>query len=521
MMRQPVKPQAQRGRQKAVTYTLASPTGGWNAKDQLADMPPLDAVKMENWFPGTSEVQIRRGARDWVNGFAPAPDSVFGYNGATVNKLFAANTSGIYDVTTDGAVGSVAVAATAGGWQTVNFATTGGSFLICVNGVDSMKQFDGTAWASITAISSPIAITGLATSSLTNVAAMANRLWFAVTNDISPWYLDVGAIGGTLTKFPLGAVFSKGGTLVAMLNWSVDGGSGPDDYSCFVTSEGQVAIYRGTDPSSSTTWSKVGVYDIGRPLGRRCLTKFGGDILVLTQTGIYPLSKSLLSASINRTATISSKIDLAFIAAAEIGEDLPGWDIAVYPAGSFIIVNVPTTALVTEQYVMNTVTNSWCKFTNWNLSSLCVFQRKLYFTSQRGVALAWQDSTDFNGGISADVIQAYNSFRNPSTTKLMTLIRPIITLQGDQQILVGLATDYRLPLSFSTTPLIDEVISSVWDVALWDQALWAGGPDVVQEWGFTNAYDFYAAAICLRITSAVETMSWTVTNLAFQTGGVL
>jgi hypothetical protein len=43
-----------------------------------------------------------------------------------------------------------------------------------------------------------------------------------------------------------------------------------DDYAAFITSEGQVAVYSGADPASSTTWSLVGVFDIGAPIGRRC-----------------------------------------------------------------------------------------------------------------------------------------------------------------------------------------------------------------------------------------------------------
>ena len=35
----------------ARTTSLASPIGGWNARDSLAEMNPLDAVQLVNFFP--------------------------------------------------------------------------------------------------------------------------------------------------------------------------------------------------------------------------------------------------------------------------------------------------------------------------------------------------------------------------------------------------------------------------------------------------------------------------------------
>jgi len=35
---------------RAVTASLPAPIGGWNARDSLAEMNPLDAVQMVNFF---------------------------------------------------------------------------------------------------------------------------------------------------------------------------------------------------------------------------------------------------------------------------------------------------------------------------------------------------------------------------------------------------------------------------------------------------------------------------------------
>ena len=41
--------------------SIAAPLGGWNARDALGAMDPLDAVTLQNWWPGTSSVILRFG----------------------------------------------------------------------------------------------------------------------------------------------------------------------------------------------------------------------------------------------------------------------------------------------------------------------------------------------------------------------------------------------------------------------------------------------------------------------------
>ena len=46
---------------RAITASMPAPIGGWNARDSLAEMNPLDAVVLENWYPTPTDVTLRKG----------------------------------------------------------------------------------------------------------------------------------------------------------------------------------------------------------------------------------------------------------------------------------------------------------------------------------------------------------------------------------------------------------------------------------------------------------------------------
>jgi hypothetical protein len=113
--------------------------------------------------------------------------------------------------------------------QTINFAAGGGNYLYTVNGVDPPQIYNGTVW------SVPV-ITGLSSADIIGVNAHKNRLWFTIVNSSDAYYLPVASIAGAAVKFPLGGLWNQGGFLMAMGTWSIDGGTGLDDYAVFISS---------------------------------------------------------------------------------------------------------------------------------------------------------------------------------------------------------------------------------------------------------------------------------------------
>lgn len=521
MIRQPAIKRASRGLKKASTYSLPPPVGGWNARDPLANMKETDAVILENWYPMASNVVLRKGCENWVTGFVSEPLTLLDWNGHSTEKLFAATSTDIYSVTSSGAVGASVATCTNGSFIHTNISVAGGTYLVAVNGVDKLKLYDGTTWLAVDGTTTP-AITGLATTSLSYVAVLKRRLWFVQKNSMSAWYLPTASIGGALTEFPLGEVFTLGGHLTGMASWTVDGGDGADDYTVFMSSKGQVAVYKGTDPASSSTFSKVGLFYIGEPLGLNCFAQYGGDLLILSQNGLFPMSKALQSATIDRAQSLTAKIDTAFTEAASLYGSNPGWAVCVFPQGSFVLVNVPISTYYSEQYVMNSITGAWCKFQGIYANDWLVFDKQLYFASLTKVAKAWTGTSDFGGSIQGNARQAYNYFRARGRQKHSALVRPTISTTGAVNLSLSLDADFS-DAAFSSVPAASASSGFEWDAsdALWDSAEWAPDSETSRNWSTVPCNPFFAAALGLQASSSDATISWSSTDFVYQLGGVL
>lgn len=498
----------------ATTASYPAPVGGLNARDSLAAMKPSDAVILENWYPNTTSVDIRKGYQNWVTGFANPVQTLMKYAPTTgAYKIFAASGTSFYDASITGSVGAAVVTGlTNAQWQYTNITTPGGSYLWCVNGQDNGKIYDGSTWADVS-------ISGVASNLIANVCVFGNRLYLIEKNKLKVWYLAVQSIAGAATAFDLSTIFPRGGYLMAMGSWSLDAGDGLDDHAVLVSSEGEVAVYSGYDPA---TWTKVGLFYIGRPLGRACLEKLGGDVLLLADQGIYPLSKALMSATVDRTVAVTDKIQKEISSLVTQYRNNFGWQMRVYPDQNQLWLNVPTapSTSTSVQYVMNTITGAWCKFTNMNANCWEVVGPSIYFGGQSTVCKAWNGQFDLTGQIQADALTAYSSFKRGAQLKYITLVQPSIVADGNPSILFGLNTDFlNRPISgsLSLNPLPS---SMVWGSMVWGSMVWGGSLQQLSTWQTVGAVAKYAA-IRLTIQANGSQVSWNETSYLYQLGGVL
>jgi hypothetical protein len=486
-MRIPVRTKARTRQQISRIVSMSAPVRGWNARDALANMKPGDAIKLVNWFPTTTDLVIRGGHTDHVDGLGGIARTLAIYNKADgTAEMYAATDGGIFNASSAGSAGSSVATSTNGYWQWENFGDGTNHWLIMVNGEDKPNYYNGSNWIAVDGQSSPaLDASGVASSEFVHVFVHKGRLFFIQRNSLNAWYADALAAGGTLNLLDFGPFAKKGGYLMAGGSWSVDSGDGPDDFAVFVTSEGEVLVYRGNDPSAAEDWSLVGVYELGKPLGRRCLVKYGGDLVLITQNGAFPLSSVLQSAVIDRRLAITDRIETAFNEAARVYGFNAGWEGIVYPARSAMLFNVPTQdGQGAKQYVMNTITKAWCEFCCWDAHCFAIFNGELYFGSDGEVRKAWDGTADGANAIIAEAKEAFQKY-GVESRKRLTLWRPILQVNGSLAFLAGLDIDFK------DTNIVGEALYTVtdgaqWDVSKWDEAYWAAALEVIKHWQSPN-----------------------------------
>lgn len=511
-------------RRVAETQSLPAPVGGWNARDSIAAMDPMDALKMENWFPTPADVRLRKGWAEHVTGIGDQVESLMPYNEADgTESLFAAAGSAFYDVSSSGAVGSAVVSGLSNArWQHVNFMNSSGTAYLCnFNGTDKPRYWEGSTWTAVDGVSTP-AITGVTTSNLDNPWIHKRRMWMIEVDTLSAWYLPVDAVGGAASKFDLSGLFKRGGSLVAGGTWTIDAGEGLDDYWVAVSSEGEVIAYTGTDPSSSSTWRIAGIWSIGEPLGKRCLMKYQGDLLIILRDGVMPLSAALQSSRVDPTVAITDKIRGHFTDVTDDAGSNFGWQILHYAGGDMLIVNVPVSeGSGQEQYAMNTITQTWGRFLDISANCWAIHNDEPYFGGDGVVGKFWGTGVlDDNGSqIKSDLKQAFSYFGDRGGLKRWTMIRPIFKANLNPNLTLGLNTDYDDDEP-SGAVTFSPLTFGEWDSAVWDSGIWGGGLQSLENWQSVNAFGT-SAALRMKLNGSGIEVRFQAADYVFERGGVI
>ena len=307
-----------------------------------------------------------------------------------------------------------------------------------------------------------------------------------------------------------------------MGTWTLDAGYGVDDFAIFVSSMGEIIVYQGTNPSDPTNWAMKGLWQMGQTFSRRCFFKWGGDILLLTQDGLVPLTAALQSTRLDPRINLTDKIFYAVsLACSEFGNNF-GWQINFLAEANMLILNIPTNDGI-EQYVMNTINKAWARFTNIEANCFEVAgDTNMYFGGNGYVGLYFTGYSDNNANIIGNAQQAYNYFQTRGQLKRFTLVRPIFqTDRGMPTVLCGISTD------FDTVPLVNQLAfnpatinTGVWDTAKWDQNNWGGGLVVTKYWQGVTGLGF-AASINLNVASQNIDFHWASVDYVMENGGVL
>lgn len=169
---------------------------------------------------------------------------------------------------------------------------------------------------------------------------------------------------------------------------------------------------------------------------------------------------------------------------------------------------------------MNSITGAWCKFTGWFANAWEVFNETLYFASDTRTAKACTGRDDFGAAIVGRAQQAYSYFGARARQKHFKLVRPIVNIDGNVTLQLGMDTDYAVS-EFTSITTASPTLGYLWDTAQWDQVAWGPDSETKREWATIFAKECYAGAFRLQCATTSVSLKWSATDFVYEKGGVL
>ena len=527
---------------KQTTTPLASPapSGGMNIYDSLAAMAPNDAIYSYNILPGEYGFRTRKGYREWVTGIGGTDPilTLIPYEGqaSADDRLFATTVDGIYDVssTANNPTIKFSFSSASGNAGYGVFAgynnDNGDDYLFYADEVNGLHEYDPSTgnWTATTAI------TGVTETNLVFVVEHKNRLWFVERNTSDAWYLATGAKAGAATKFALGNKFTRGGHLKGIYKWSLDGGDGIDDLLVFVSSAGEVAIYKGTDPASATTWQSIGTWFVGRvPTSRKIAHIIGGELHILSTYGLISMQDLVNGVDSQKATgqnTIARKITRAIRSDFSRNTSLTSlvWDIVAIPSeGSLALVRPYVAGTTPLQYVFNFTSSAWGYWRGLPITCGAEWKGTFYFGDGVGNIHYLVSSLDgvARNGTGGDPVEfsfltAYSDLGAPGVIKRPHIVHP--RFFSDTGVEPAYAVKILFDYSINEPSLSYETpgdTGAIWGTATWDSSIWGGSSELFSRPIGVSGMGYVMA---LAVKGSTEDLLTYLDSLVYtETGGLL
>ena len=519
-------PRVSAATQVSMMTSVPSPVGGLNFRDPISEMPATDAMVLNNFIPQRTGCLLRKGWQYSCNVLDDPVTSLFSYNAADSadNKLFAASGGSIWDVTDEDAVESQAsTGSTDGIWSTTQFALVSGEVvLLAVSPGAGYWVYEATTgWTQTTPTNLP--------TDLSSIAVWKNRVWFTEDKTSTVYYLeDVDAIDGIAVAFEMGSLLRNGGSVRGLINWTLDSGFGVDDYLVVVGTEGDVGVWQGTDPTSAATFGLKGVWYVGPvPSIGRFFTAYGGDVMILSELGLVPMSRLVNGQFSEIQPGPSSKIQSVLSPLIVKYRNDPSWDVILVPNSDVLIIKVPPQNGIYVQYAMNVNTGSWCSFTNMPMVCTALLNGQLYFaTDDYGIAKGLYGEQDgltiantSGDYVSGDVQGAFNSFQMPGRLKTFKMVRPVFITTKAPGVKLRMNTQYSFT-GVPGTPSFSADTTSEWDTGLWGTAKWSGASNTYENWFGVTGLGYFGA-VRLRVKGVGGSTTLSSYHVLYEPGGIM
>lgn len=286
---------------KAAVASFPAPTEGWISNYNLSAnwqaAGKAAATVLDNWWPTPQNVQMRRGCALYAQlpGETGYVTALMSYSNGGDEKLFAATQTAIYDITSPNSVVQVQSGLTGGNWNYTQFATTGGTFLVAVNGMDAMRLFDGTRWW-------PIGSDDIAQIPVSNVTVQfhVGEIVTGATSGAkgSVLYVDNGML--YVTKMGA-AKFSSGESITGSLGGAATASSAEVTWWAGITADTSSAIKTINTASFGFVWGYMGRLWFAQKDSLNAwylnADAVGGSAIAFPMGGVFPSGGALLFGS--------------------------------------------------------------------------------------------------------------------------------------------------------------------------------------------------------------------------------
>lgn len=394
------------------------------------------------------------------------------------------------------------------------------------DGAGGSATEDGTATSLIGAVTG----SGADTSEWAHVGAYRNRLFFVEGGSLNVWYLPVGSITGAAASLTLSGIFGKGGSVLMTGTWSLDSGAGLDDKLVVVSTEGEVAIFQGSDPSDPDDWRLDNRYEIAPPMGKNCTMKAGGDLLIGTEEGVVPVSAAVNKdpAALSLSA-VSRAIEPDWARAARTRRALP-WEVVKWPEKNMAIWSIPVTDDGDEQccFVVNLETGAWAKYTGWNTRCLILHDDQVYFGSNDGRVRRAEVGgyDDVSTPYVSTYVGSWDHLGAVGSIKAVKQARAVFRTSVAFAPKISMSKDYTVSLPAPPNAEAGTEAPGIWDSGIWDFSKLDAGLTyytVNTRWGSIGQTGF-AAAPQIQVTNGdivPPTAELVIFEVTYEMGGLV
>jgi hypothetical protein len=245
-------------------------------------------------------------------------------------------------------------------------------------------------------------------------------------------------------------------------------------------SGGDLIIYAGTDPAAISTFDQKGSWFVGGfPKGRRLGISTGGDLLILTVSGVISMNAlnsgqvSENNPSYNVTSLITSMM--------ETTRDMYGWEMTYSPETALNIIQTPKVA--SGKYIQicqHVLKGGWGTYFDFPMVTGYPWRNEYYGGTS--------DSRVLKHTGDVDGVTLAGTGATPIQFKCLTRFHYLESSKNKQASSVTPRFISKTPLGFTcfarynfdlndliANPSTPSLSVGIWGTSLWNQAIWGAG----------------------------------------------